>query len=208
MTTVVVLAKEPVAGRVKTRLCPPCTPHEAADLAAAALADTLAAVDASGCSSRVLAFDGDASPWLLDGWHALPQVGGDLGCRLDAAVGTVVGPVLVVGMDTPQLTPSILDVAFEQLRRPDTDVVLGPAEDGGYWAIGFRARRATAFDGVPMSRPDTASRQRARLDELGLRITELEQLRDVDTFDDARAVARVAPRSAFARTFHRTQATA
>lgn len=195
MSTIVVLAKEPVPGRVKTRLCPPCTPRQAAALAAAALTDTLAAVDAAACARRVLAFDGEAAPWLPLGWSAVPQAPGDLGRRLDAAVRGVDGPVLVIGMDTPQITPALLDDACEQLRC--VDAVLGPAADGGYWAIGFRDRRAGAFDGVAMSSPETARQQRARLAELNLRVAELHPLRDVDTFDDACAVARMIPDSTF-----------
>jgi rSAM/selenodomain-associated transferase 1 len=202
VSTVVVLAKEPRPGRVKTRLCPPCTPRQAADLAAAALTDTLAAVDAAGCAQRVLAFDGETAPWLPPGWSAVRQAPGDLGRRLDAAVRGVDGPVLVIGMDTPQITPALLDDACERLR--DSDAVLGPADDGGYWAIGFRHRRAGAFDGVEMSSPETARQQRARLIALELRIAELHPLRDVDTFDDARAVARMIPDSAFGRTFSST----
>jgi rSAM/selenodomain-associated transferase 1 len=198
VTTVVVMAKEPVPGRVKTRLCPPCTPGQAAGIAAAALADTLAAVDASGCRARVLAFDGCSESWRRAGWSVVPQVTGGLGRRLDAAVAEVAGPVLVVGMDTPQLSPAVLDDACARLTAPDVDAVLGPADDGGYWAIGFRDRRAGAFDDVTMSTSDTGRQQRARLHALGLRVTELGRLRDVDTVEDARAVAALAPATRFA----------
>jgi rSAM/selenodomain-associated transferase 1 len=201
MTTIVVLAKEPVPGRVKTRLCPPCSPAQAADLAAAALTDTLAAVDAARCDHRVLAFDG--RPPRRRGWTVVPQVAGDLGRRLDAVVGTIAGPVLVVGMDTPQLTGPLLDDACARLARPGIDAVLGPADDGGYWAIGFAGRRSGAFDDVPMSTSDTGRHQRRRLDALGLRVAALPPLRDVDTIDDARAVAQDAPCSMFARAFLR-----
>ncbi len=208
MTTVLVIAKEPRPGRVKTRLCPPCTPREAADLAAAALEDTLAAVADAACERRVLAFDGAATRWLPAGWSLVPQVDGDLGRRLDRAVARVEGPVLVVGMDTPQVTPALLDQACEQLVAPGTDAVLGPADDGGYWAIGFRDRRAGVFDDVAMSTVDTGRRQRKRLDELGMRVAELPALRDVDTFDDARVVAGLVPDSVFGRVFRRTASAA
>jgi rSAM/selenodomain-associated transferase 1 len=203
MTTVVVMAKEPRPGRVKTRLCPPCSPREAAELAAAALGDTLAAVEGAACERRVLAFDGAPDSWLRPGWSVVRQVDGDLGTRLAAAVDAVAGPVLLVGMDTPQLTPALLDDASARLASPVVDAVLGRADDGGYWAIGFRARRAGAFDGVAMSTCDTARQQRARLDALGMRVAELPRLRDVDTVDDARSVARSAPRSGFAHAFRR-----
>jgi hypothetical protein len=204
VTTVVVIAKEPRPGRVKTRLCPPCTPHQAADLAEAALIDTLEAVDAAVCAERVLALDGSPGPWLTPGWRVVPQRGRGLGARLDAAVREIDGPVLVVGMDTPQLSPDHVADACHRLGRSGTDAVLGPAPDGGYWAIGFRGRRAGAFDTVEMSTAHTAAQQRRRLAELGLRVADLAPLRDVDTFADARVVAQLAPDSRFARALRET----
>src|SRR5713101_2273112 len=100
--TIVVLAKSPVPGRVKTRLCPPCTHHEAAALATAALEDTLDAVDATRAARRVVALDGPPGPWLREAFEVVAQAPGALGARLAAATTTVGGPVLVIGMDTPQ----------------------------------------------------------------------------------------------------------
>jgi len=208
MTTIVVIAKEPRPGRVKTRLCPPCTPEAAAVIAAAALHDTLAAVTASACSQRVLALEGRPGPWVPPGFTVIPQVAGDLGARLAAAVESVAGPVLIVGMDTPQLTSSILDDACTRLNEPEIDAVLGRAVDGGYWGIGFRDRRRGAFAGVPMSSGQTATRQLDRLRALGLAVGDLPWLRDVDTFADAREVASTVPGSAFARAVAESEAVA
>jgi rSAM/selenodomain-associated transferase 1 len=208
VTTVVVLAKAPVPGRVKTRLCPPCTPHQAAVLATAAILDTLAAVDGSTCRRRVLALDGAPGPWVPPRWDVVPQSQGDLGDRLDAAVVTIDGPVLVVGMDTPQLTSSLLDSAWERLLAPGVDAVLGPARDGGFWTIGVRVPRSGLFEGVAMSTADTGRQQGARLRELGLRVAELAQLRDVDTIADAHEVAGAIPRSHFAAALAATTAAA
>ncbi|HEY3673964.1 MAG TPA: TIGR04282 family arsenosugar biosynthesis glycosyltransferase [Acidimicrobiia bacterium] len=208
MTTTVVMAKAPVPGRVKTRLCPPCTPEQAAALAAAALVDTLGAVQATACDRRVLALDGAPGPWLPPGWAVVPQSGGGLAARLDAAVVAIDGPVLVVGMDTPQVTPKLLDAAWARLLAPDTDAVLGPADDGGYWAIGVRAPRAGLFDDVEMSTTRTGAQQRARLRALVLSVAELDRLRDVDTFADAQAVAAHIPSSRFAHQLARTRVAA
>lgn len=183
----IVLAKEPVPGRVKTRLCPPCTTDEAASLAAAALADTLAAVAATPASRRVLVLDGHPGAWVPDGIEVLAQRGVGLAERLGAAFDDVGAPALLVGMDTPQLTPARLAAAADALAR--SDAVLGPSVDGGYWAIGLRRADARVFDGVPMSVATTGAVQRARLRTLGLRTTELGALRDVDRFGDALAVA-------------------
>jgi len=195
---VVVMAKSPQPGRVKTRLCPPCTPAEAATLAAAALADTLAAVEALPQIRPVVALDGPVGPWLPRAFDVVPQVAGDLGTRLAAATTTVGGPMLVVGMDTPQLDTALLDNALRALLAPGVDAVLGPATDGGYWAIGLDSPTGCEFDDVPMSTDHTGAAQLARLSALGLRVGSLTVQRDVDTFADALAVAVAAPATRFA----------
>jgi uncharacterized protein len=193
-----VIAKAPAPGRVKTRLCPPFSPAAAAALADAALRDTLAAVRGVPGVRRVLVLDGAPGSWLGPSVEVIPQRGGDLGERLAAAFADLGGPALVVGMDTPQLTPARLRAALGELAR--RDAVLGPALDGGYWGIGLAAPEPRAFHGVPMSRPDTCERQRAQLRRLGLSWAEAEPLRDVDEAGDAHAVARELPAdSAFAR---------
>jgi uncharacterized protein len=196
----VVIAKAPVAGRSKTRLCPPCTPAEAAMLAEAALGDTLAAVAATPARRRLLALDGEPGGWLPPCFEVVPQRGRGLGERLAAALVDADGPALVVGMDTPQLTPALLALAATRLCKPGVDAVLGPAVDGGYWTLGLRRPDPRALEGVPMSSPATFAAQRRRLGELGLRMARLPTLRDVDTAADARAVARSCPGSRFAST--------
>ncbi len=199
MTALAVIAKAPVAGRSKTRLTPPCTPVQAAALAAAALADTLAAVLATAASRRVLVLDGAPGPWLgVPGLDVVAQRGAGLAERLAAAFEDIGEPALVIGMDTPQVTPQLLADALAQLDR--TDAVLGAAPDGGYWAIGLHAADERVFAGVPMSDRRTCAVQRERLRELGLRTHELPELRDVDDIEDARAVAALAPAARFART--------
>jgi rSAM/selenodomain-associated transferase 1 len=192
----IVIAKAPRAGRVKTRLCPPCTPHQAAGLAEAALSDTLAAVSGTPARRRVLALEGAPGPWLPRGFDVVGQRGQGLGERLAAAIADAGAPALVVGMDTPQLAPALLSAAASGLGAHDA--VLGPALDGGYWAIGLRRADPAAFAGVPMSTPDTFAAQARRLRELRLRTAILDPLRDVDTFDDALAVGRAAPLTRFA----------
>lgn len=199
----VVIAKAPAPGRSKTRLCPPCTPEQAAMLAAAALSDTLATVVATPASRRILALDGEPDSWLPPGFELHAQRGAGLAERLGHALAAAGGPALVVGMDTPQLTPALLRLAAGRLREPEVDAVLGPAMDGGYWTIGLRCPDPAAFEGVPMSSPETCAAQRARLGELGLRIAELPALRDVDTIDDAAAVASERPGTRFGTAFRR-----
>lgn len=194
----VVIAKAPQPGVSKTRLSPPCTPMQAAALAEAMLADTLAAAARTEAGRRVLALEGPPGPWLPTGFEVIPQGEGGLDERLAAVAEQVGGPVLIVGMDTPQVIPGLLERAMAALRAPDVDAVLGEAMDGGYWAIGLRTPDHLALLGVPMSVPETCTAQRERLRSLGLAVSELPVLRDVDTFEDALAVAEAAPGSRFA----------
>lgn len=190
------IAKAPVAGRSKTRLTPPCTPAQAAELAAAALEDTLHAVAAAPAARRILVLDGRPGPWLPPGFELTLQGGGGLGRRLAGAFAHVTGPALLVGMDTPQVTAELLGSCAAHLQR-GAPSVLGAALDGGYWAIGLAAPDPRVFERVPMSSADTCARQRARLEELGLAPVELPALRDVDTIEDARMVAAEVPASRF-----------
>ena len=192
-TTLLVIAKQPRPGRVKTRLVPPCTPGQAAALAEAALADTLHAVLAAPARRRVLVLDGEPGPWLPPGFDIVPQCGGGLDERLAAAFAAADGPALLIGMDTPQLTPNLLTVDWEV-----ADAWFGPAADGGFWALGLRVPDPHLVRGVPMSTASTGAGQRARLHAAGLRVADLPQLRDVDTAADAVAVAGEVPRSRFA----------
>lgn len=190
---VLVLAKTPQPGLVKTRLCPPCTPEQAARVAAAALADTLDAVAATPATHRTLVIEGPhpAPP----GWHRFPQRGAGLGARLAHAFTDTrrAGvPSLLIGMDTPQVTADRLAGAATALRA--VDAVLGLAEDGGWWALGLAdARHAAVLRDIPTSQPTTGMRTLAALRRRGLRVAALAVLRDVDTATDAYAVAALCP---------------
>lgn len=195
---ILVFAKAPVSGRSKTRLCPPCTPREAAALAEASLADTLAAVGATPGVRRVVVLDGEPGCWLPGGFEVIPQRGDGQDERLAAAFDDAGSPSILIGMDTPQVSPGLLAGAIQRLHTPGVGAVLGHAADGGWWVIGLRRPDPSVFVGVPMSSPVTGAAQRARLEALGLRLAEMPVLRDVDGFEDAREVARAIPGSAFA----------
>lgn len=211
MTVLLVMAKAPVPGAVKTRLCPPATPLQAARIAAAALRDTLDAVRATPAVTPVLACagrlaDGEDAAGLaaaLDDWMVLPQRGTGLGERLANAHAEVASafpgrPVLQIGMDTPQVTAQRLAAAVRQLGS--VDAVLGGAVDGGWWALGLRdPRHACVLREVPMSTPDTGRRTCAALAERGLRAVPLPVLRDVDEWADALAVAAMVSGGRFVR---------
>ncbi len=195
VSSLLVIAKEPVPGRVKTRLTPPFSPVDAARLAAAALADTLAAAAASPVDRRVLVLAGEAGDWVPPGFEVVPQAAGGLDERLAAAFAGCPGPALVVGMDTPQVTPGLL---ARGLDFGAADAWFGPAEDGGFWALGLAEPDPALLRGVPMSRADTGRVQRARLTDAGLKVRDLPLLRDVDTAADAAEVAALAPHTRFA----------
>lgn len=196
--TALVVAKAPRAGRVKTRLCPPCTPEQAACLAEAALADTLATVATLPVRRRMVVLDGPPGRWLPAGFAVVAQSTGGLDERLAAAFAGVRGPALLVGMDTPQVTRVLLVRAIAALLTPGVDAVIGDACDGGWWCIGLRRPDPRVFLGIAMSTPETGRLQRERLNALGLVTRSLPVLRDVDYFDDAVRVAAEAPGSRFA----------
>src|SRR6516165_3639801 len=207
---VLVIAKEPIPGRVKTRLTPPFTPADAAALATAALADTLAAVSATPVAQAVLALDGAPGDWLPAGFDVIPQRGGGLDERLAAAFAdahaTLPLPMVLVGMDTPQVTPRLLADAAGSLVSGEADAVFGPATDGGFWLLGLRRPDRLLLAGVPMSRPDTGRRQIDRLTSAGLRVAMAPELTDVDTFREAELIAGTVPGSRFAAAFGQAMA--
>ena len=207
-----VLAKAPVPGEVKTRLCPPITPTQAAGIAAAAFLDTLDAVLAVPHVVPVVALTGDLNRAVdgavitarLRAATVLPQRGATLGERIAAAyadTAAMVGdrPVLQIGMDTPQVDATLLSYCRERLEGDGADATLGMATDGGWWILGVqRAELADLIAGIPTSRPDTGTRTMAALRSAGLRVIELPELSDVDTWEDAAAVAGAAPDGRFA----------
>ncbi|MGW4961679.1 TIGR04282 family arsenosugar biosynthesis glycosyltransferase [Nonomuraea sp. NPDC004186] len=195
-----VIAKEPVPGKVKTRLTPPCTPREAAALAGAALEDTLRTVARVPVARRVIALDGAPGAWLPAGFTVVPQRGDGLDERLAAAFDDAhrlsPAPIVLIGMDTPQVSVGLLAEAVSLLGAHDA--VFGPATDGGFWLLGLRVPDPDLLLGVPMSEPTTGEIQLNRLIEAGMSVACLPCLTDVDTMEDAVEVAALAPHSRFA----------
>lgn len=214
MTAVLlIVAKAPVAGFAKTRLAPAVGARHAARLAAAALLDTVECVRAVPDVVPVCALTGDLAAAersaelvaALADCVVIPQHGTDFADRLANAHADVGErfpntPVLQVGMDTPQLRPALLTGALTRLA--EVDAVLGPAADGGWWALGLRRPAdAHVLREVPMSRDDTGERTLFALRGLGLRVEHLPMLSDVDTVADAAGVAAQVPSSRFAHAF-------
>jgi uncharacterized protein len=198
MVQFLVLAKAPEPGVVKTRLCPPCTAKQAAAVAAAALADTLDTVSAAPAVRRSIVLNGHYS--APAGWRVVPQRGDGLAQRLAHAYADTALPdtaTVLVGMDTPQLTRIHLADVVAALAH--ADAVLGPAVDGGWWSLGLRdPTHALVLRDVAMSTPHTGERTAAALRGCGLRVAWTDMLRDVDTAEDAWAVADAVPEGRFA----------
>lgn len=209
MTAVIVMAKECVPGRVKTRLCPPFTPAESARIAAASLADTLSLVRRMPVDRRILAFDGrpdhghpdhdttgfERAGFDTTGFEVRPQVAGPLDVRIGAALDDCAEPVLLIGMDTPHLRMSDVRPVFRSWEAgpPADEAWLGPAPDGGYWALALSTPDGAAVRGVAMSRTDTGERQRAQLIRTGHRVRTLASRTDIDDVHSLRRVLPEAP---------------
>ena len=208
-TRILVVAKAPVAGRVKTRLGAEIGMAAAAEVAAASLLDTMAACrEGFGPDSCLLSLSGDFADAVRgdelirasQGWSVARQRGSTFAERLanahvDVPTG---GPVVQVGMDTPQLTAALL--AEVAAATDEHDAVLGPAEDGGWWVLALRRPTAArSLHDVAMSTPTTYDDTRRALVGEGLDVAVASTLRDVDTVADADAVAAEAGDGEFAR---------
>jgi uncharacterized protein len=207
--TLLVVAKAPEPGRAKTRLAATVGDRIAADIAAAALLDTLDAVAAAPAASRVVALTGDLDAAAaaaqirqrLESFTVIEQRGDDFADRLanahsDAAAGF---PVLQIGMDTPQVTADLLaGCARSLLGAP---AVLGPAVDGGWWVLGVQdPAMAECLRAVPMSQPDTGELTWKALHDNGIDVIAVDRLADFDIADDVAAVREgCGPASRFAR---------
>ena len=199
-------AKAPVPGEVKTRLGAEIGDRAAAALAAAALLDTIEVLTAFGGNGRChlalsgdlgRAVDGPAISAALAGWTVRPQQGAGFAARLAHAHQQVAGPVIQVGMDTPQLT--VTDLAGIAAGLEQGDAVLGPADDGGWWVLGLPdPLYAACLANVEMSLPSTCTLTQEALEQQGLVVLLGARLRDVDTIADAIVVVAEAPQTRFA----------
>jgi len=207
--TVLVVAKAPEPGRAKTRLAATVGDRVAADIAAAALLDTLDAVAAAPVVARVVALTGDLDAAAraaeirhrLESFAVIPQRGADFADRLanahaDSADGY---PILQIGMDTPQVTAELLTECARRLL--DAPAILGLAHDGGWWVLGVGApTMAECLRAVPMSQPDTGKLTLKALRDNGIGVTAVQRLADIDVVDDVAAVRDACgPASRFAR---------
>ena len=199
MSTLIVIAKECVPGRVKTRLHPPLSLEQAARLAEASLIQTLATAAHLPFDRRILYFDGNLLPEGSEHFTVTSQTSGTLDERLGAIFDKCTGPTFLIGMDTPQISADTLAPVLDSWDD-GVDAWFGPALDGGFWGLGLREPDGDLIRGVPMSEDDTGAIQLQRLLDAGLNVRMLPTLIDVDTIESARQVAVIDPEGLFAST--------
>lgn len=189
----IVFAKRPAPGRVKTRLSPPLSPEEAAGLYRCMLLDILAkAATLAGVEKHVYyepdeaaaAFFAETAPTMA----RAPQEGNDLGERMANAFAELFaagyGRVAIIGTDLPDLPMGYIEEAFRRLESGEIDAVFGPSEDGGYYLLAMRELRGELFRDVPWSSGEVLEKSLAMAEAAGVRVSLLPVWHDVDTADD------------------------
>ncbi len=188
-----VMAKEPLVGRTKTRLSPPLSGQQATDLYRCLLLDTLELMkQVAGVQPIIAYLPSDAEPFFRrfapPGFDFVPQVGDDLGERLDNVLTRCLQmgyhQAVVMDSDSPTLPVAYLKQAFRELDDPTVDVVLGPSDDGGYYLIGLKSPCSALFRGIVMSTPTVRAETLERAQEQGLRVACLPRWYDVDTSEE------------------------
>jgi len=191
-TAIMIMAKVPYPGEVKTRLCPPLSPHQAATLYRAFLLDKIAQVRTLTAARPAIAYTPASGEDFFAGvapdFTLIAQQGADLGERLANGVDYFLTlgchGALAIDSDTPTLPTAFLQQAIDLIATPDVDVVLGPSDDGGYYLIGMRTLYRELFENMAWSTsavmPETVRRAQAR----GLKMAYLPTWFDVDTPED------------------------
>lgn len=197
-----VFAKEPVAGRVKTRLCPPLSAAEAAGFYRVCLEETVATMGGAGFD-LVLFYDGadDYFHRAFPGLRCIPQGAGDLGERMERALRALLasgsGAAALIGSDTPDLPAALVAEAFTALRQ--ADVVVAPARDGGYVLVGERRHVPELFRDIPWSTAGVLAATRRRAAELKVDCREVGGWEDVDDLPSLQRLLLRSPGSTAAR---------
>lgn len=189
---VAIMAKAPIAGAVKTRLCPPLTPEQAASLARCFLLDTIERIRAVPGIHAVLAYAPaearETVQALAPDLPLLPQRGEDLGSRMGHVLADLLAEghagALAIGSDTPSLPATVIQQAVRLLDAPGADIVLGPSDDGGYYLIGMRRVHRSLFEDMPWSTSRVLDETRRRAAAAGLAVVTLPPWFDVDTVQD------------------------
>lgn len=188
-----IFAKRPLPGKVKTRLVPPLSPEQAADLYRCMLGDVMAmAANFPGLSLYLFYEDmEDAREYfagIAPGIASFPQRGKDLGERMAEAFRLVFamghGAAVIIGTDAPDLPPAYIKEAFSRLENGKSMAVFGPCEDGGYYLLGITQLRHALFRDLPWSSGTVLQESLKRAEEAGIEVSLLPIWHDVDTAAD------------------------
>ena len=188
-----IFAKQPVPGKVKTRLSPPLLPEEAAGLYGCMLGDVLSRAASLPDVEKYLFYDGgdDALEYFRGSAPAMtciPQRGKELGERMENALREVfslgIGAAVVIGTDSPDLPLAFIEDAFARLEQGETGVVVGPSEDGGYYLVGMARLHCQLFRNIPWSSAHVMEETLKRSGDAGIAVSLLPLWRDVDTATD------------------------
>jgi Uncharacterized protein conserved in bacteria len=207
--SLIIFAKKPVPGSVKTRLSPPLTSAEAAELYSCMLEDTLATTAGLDGVTSVLFFQDEQGAaeyfsTLAPEIESLPQAGADLGERMKGAFNgrfeCGFKEVVIVGSDSPDLPSEYISKAFKLLATEGVDLVLGPAEDGGYYLMAMKMVRDELFCGIPWSSGEVFAATVKTAEILGLGVSFLPMWHDIDTAADLERQELLDPNSPAART--------
>lgn len=196
-SALIIFARQPVPGQVKTRLARDVGHDVATEAYRAMLADTLEVAAGVGAARRMIFWGGEGGGPADDfdgcGFEHFIQAGTGLGARMSGAFARAFEAgarhCCIMGSDSPSLPPEFIRQAFALLERDEADVVFGPCDDGGYYLLGLSSPQPQLFDDIAWSTPLVlaASMRRARVS--GLRIALLPGWYDVDTLADLRRLA-------------------
>ena len=190
---VVIVAKEPVPGKVKTRLSPSISPTDAAGLYRCFLLDRIREIGAMTGVNRAIAYTPEESrgtfrALTVEGFDLFPQRGGDLGERLNNIfldqLAKGYDAVSIIDSDSPDLPNRLIRESLQLLLAHQAEVVFGPCRDGGYYLVGMRKPHPELFRDIPWSTADVLSVSLERCRRLGLNVQLLAFWNDLDTFDD------------------------
>ena len=189
----VIVAKQPIPGRVKTRLFPKLSPEAAADLYRCFLQDRIKEVSSLNGVDRAIAYTPGAAKetfasLALDGFELFAQRGKHLGERLNniflEKLSQGYEAVSIVDSDSPDLPKSLINESFELLLTRQADIVLGPCYDGGYYLVGIRKPHPELFRNIPWSTENVLSVTLEKARKMGLNVKLLSIWNDLDTFED------------------------
>jgi len=190
-SAIAIMAKLPESGKVKTRLCPPLTPREAADLYGAFLIDTVGLISGIPGANLFLEYDPHTAREFFSKMfprpvECFPQGTGNLGDRLSRISRSLFSQeyrkLVILASDTPHLPQECIHRAFSRLD--ETDVVLGPCDDGGYYLIGSRVHAPALYEGIAWSTSAVLEQTTGRADDAGLTWEVLSPCYDIDTNED------------------------